>query len=92
MVSSQWFKEYKESADVYSFGMLICELDSHDVPYAKVTNQENVPLREQAVLVRLAMGLLNPIEAIDSIENTTRPERGGESHVACPLPVGHERD
>jgi serine/threonine-protein kinase TNNI3K len=68
-------RKYNESADVYSFGMLICELDSHDVPFAKVVNQENEPLHEQAVLIRLAMGLLNPIEAIDSIENTTRPER-----------------
>jgi hypothetical protein len=55
--------------------MLICELDSHDVPYAKVTNQDNEPLHEQAVQVRLALGLLNPIEAIDNVENTTRPER-----------------
>jgi serine/threonine-protein kinase TNNI3K len=68
-------RKYNESADVYSFGMLICELDSHDIPFAKVVNQENEPLHEQAVLLRLAMGLLNPIEAIDSVENSTRPER-----------------
>ncbi|KAJ0402239.1 hypothetical protein P43SY_008231 [Pythium insidiosum] len=45
---------YGESADVFSFGVILSELDTHELPYT--INGE--PVRDEAILVRVSMGTL----------------------------------
>ncbi|KDO29828.1 TKL protein kinase [Saprolegnia parasitica CBS 223.65] len=46
--------DYSEKADIYSFGVLLSELDTHDVPYSDVN------LDERVIVQRVAVGQLRP--------------------------------
>ncbi|EQC42372.1 TKL protein kinase [Saprolegnia diclina VS20] len=46
--------DYSEKADIYSFGVLLSELDTHDVPYSDIN------LDERVIVQRVAVGQLRP--------------------------------
>ncbi|OQR84278.1 protein kinase [Achlya hypogyna] len=58
--------DYSEKADIYSFGVLLSELDTHDVPYADVN------LDERVIVQRVAVGQLRPKFAANCPEKLRR--------------------
>lgn len=51
---------YSTAIDMYSFGVLLSELDSHELPFADVTLSNGQPLPESAVVELLRTGALRP--------------------------------
>jgi serine/threonine protein kinase len=56
---------YNEKVDIYSFGVILSELDTHQIPYALNISNSNsaethVPLTEMAILQQVAAGELQP--------------------------------
>jgi serine/threonine protein kinase/Leucine-rich repeat (LRR) protein len=54
---------YNEKVDIYSFGVILSELDTHQMPYAlNISNsaETHVPLTEMAILQQVAAGELQP--------------------------------
>ncbi|KAF0686456.1 Aste57867_21733 [Aphanomyces stellatus] len=52
---------YTVSADMYSFGMVMTEFDSHDIPFHDVKNRANgQPLSDSAIMVKVVQGSLIP--------------------------------
>ncbi|OQR98064.1 protein kinase [Achlya hypogyna] len=45
-------KHYDTKADIYSFGMVLTELDSHAMPYADFRNQRGEPLGNFAIMYK----------------------------------------
>ncbi|EQC34650.1 TKL protein kinase [Saprolegnia diclina VS20] len=55
------FDHYSVAADIYSFGMLLSELDSHAIPYAGVISETSgKPLVETAIMGMVMTGSLRP--------------------------------
>ncbi|GMF41409.1 unnamed protein product [Phytophthora fragariaefolia] len=52
--------QYSPAVDVYSFGVILSELDSHELPFSDVTLSNGKPLPESAVLELLRTGAINP--------------------------------
>jgi serine/threonine protein kinase len=52
--------DYDQFADIYSFGVLLAELDSHTIPYAAARNSDGRELMEVAILHLVALGSLRP--------------------------------
>lgn len=52
--------DYDQFADMYSFGVLLSELDTHAVPYADARNSDGRALLEVAILHLVALGSLRP--------------------------------
>ncbi|KAG6604660.1 TKL protein kinase [Phytophthora cinnamomi] len=52
--------QYSTAVDVYSFGVILSELDSHELPFSEVTLSNGKPLPESAVLELLRTGAINP--------------------------------
>ncbi|OQR94844.1 protein kinase [Achlya hypogyna] len=42
-------KLYSEKADIYSFGIILVELDTHELPYSHLKDAKGRPLREYAI-------------------------------------------
>ncbi|KAF0697858.1 Aste57867_11480 [Aphanomyces stellatus] len=54
-------KAYGVSADIYSFGMLLSEFDTHHIPYENLKNQANgQPLSDSAIMVKVVGGTIKP--------------------------------
>ncbi|RLN57377.1 hypothetical protein BBJ29_005971 [Phytophthora kernoviae] len=51
---------YSAAVDVYSFGVILSELDSHDLPFADVSLSNGEPLSENRILELLQSGALHP--------------------------------
>lgn len=51
-------KNYDESADVFSFGVMLTELDSLEYPYHGVTTPDGRPVPEAAIVHMVALGNL----------------------------------
>ncbi|RLO01995.1 hypothetical protein DYB28_007983 [Aphanomyces astaci] len=52
---------YSVAADVFSFGMILSELDTHNIPYADVTNPKNgKPLVDTAIMSMVIAGTIKP--------------------------------
>ncbi|RLN98881.1 hypothetical protein BBJ28_00020545, partial [Nothophytophthora sp. Chile5] len=49
---------YDDKADVYSFGVLLSEIDTHLMPYSKVKNATGRKPTEAAILQMVALGSL----------------------------------
>ncbi|GLE05364.1 hypothetical protein PINS_up014377 [Pythium insidiosum] len=47
---------YGESADVFSLGVILSELDTHELPYC---GADGVPMRDEAIIARVSMGTLS---------------------------------
>ncbi|GMF18861.1 unnamed protein product [Phytophthora lilii] len=52
--------QYSTAVDVYSFGVILSELDSHELPFSDVTLSNGQPLPESAVLELLRTGAIHP--------------------------------
>lgn len=52
--------EYSEEAEMYAFGVILSELDSHEKPFSDVKLSNGEPLTEQAMLQLLVAGALQP--------------------------------
>ncbi|OQS06100.1 kinase [Thraustotheca clavata] len=52
---------YSVAADIYSFGVILSELDSHEIPYHNLKNPSTgFPLAEAAVIAGVANGTIKP--------------------------------
>ncbi|CAK4671278.1 unnamed protein product [Aphanomyces euteiches] len=52
---------YSVAADIFSFGMILSELDTHKIPYADVTNPKNgKPLVDTAIMGMVIAGTIKP--------------------------------
>ncbi|OQR93258.1 protein kinase [Achlya hypogyna] len=55
------FNHYTVAADIFSFGMLLSEFDSHQIPYANTLNEKNgKPLVDTAIMGMVIAGTLKP--------------------------------
>ncbi|KAG7379177.1 hypothetical protein PHYPSEUDO_008901 [Phytophthora pseudosyringae] len=52
--------EYDQSADIFSFGVLLTEIDTHNLPYYDAVGPRGNKLEEVAVLQMVANGQLRP--------------------------------
>jgi serine/threonine protein kinase len=52
--------EYDQSADIFSFGVLLTEIDTHNLPYHDAVGPSGNKLEEVAVLQMVANGQLRP--------------------------------
>ncbi|KAG9416266.1 hypothetical protein AC1031_000664 [Aphanomyces cochlioides] len=54
-------QEYTIAADIYSFGMVLSEFDTHRIPYEDVTNPVNgLPVADSAIMVNVVKGEIKP--------------------------------
>ncbi|CAK4170890.1 unnamed protein product [Aphanomyces euteiches] len=51
---------FRVSADIYSFGMLLIEFDTHEVPYHDLRNADGEPLLEVAIMMKVLQGDITP--------------------------------
>ncbi|KAJ0412616.1 hypothetical protein ATCC90586_006983 [Pythium insidiosum] len=49
---------YNEAVDVYSFGVILCELDTHELPFQDARGESGERLSDFAILQGVAMGTL----------------------------------
>ncbi|ETV98810.1 hypothetical protein H310_08315 [Aphanomyces invadans] len=52
--------DYTVAADMYSFGMVVTELDSHEIPYTNLTNGKGKPLVDTAIMSMVMHGDIHP--------------------------------
>ncbi|RHZ04241.1 hypothetical protein DYB37_006979 [Aphanomyces astaci] len=50
----------KLDTDIYSFGVLVSELDTNDIPYADYRNEKNQPLNDFQIMTLVRQGTLQP--------------------------------
>ncbi|KAJ0402551.1 hypothetical protein ATCC90586_003901 [Pythium insidiosum] len=60
LLSSRRHNSDGDAVDMYAFGILLLELDSHELPFSDVTLSNGQPLSEQAMLELLGTGALQP--------------------------------
>ncbi|KDO16687.1 TKL protein kinase, partial [Saprolegnia parasitica CBS 223.65] len=51
---------YSTAADVYSFGMVVTELSTHEIPYFDQTNKKGRLLVDTAIMARVINGSISP--------------------------------
>ncbi|KAL4163358.1 hypothetical protein KRP22_014937 [Phytophthora ramorum] len=51
---------YSTAVDMYSFGVILSELDSHELPFSEITLSNGEPLPENTVLELLRTGAIHP--------------------------------
>jgi len=51
---------YAESADIFSFGVILSELDTHCVPYSDLRNASGNPMTDTAIMSKVMAGDLHP--------------------------------
>ncbi|KAH9095191.1 hypothetical protein Ae201684P_015641 [Aphanomyces euteiches] len=54
------FKPYTTSVDIYSFGVVMSELSTHDLPYANVLDAKGQPLSEESIAGRVIHDEMRP--------------------------------
>ncbi|CAK4380818.1 unnamed protein product [Aphanomyces euteiches] len=54
-------KSYTTAADIYSFGVILSEFDTHRIPYEDLTNPSTgLPIGDSAILVSVVKGEIKP--------------------------------
>ncbi|KDO28716.1 TKL/DRK protein kinase [Saprolegnia parasitica CBS 223.65] len=53
-------KHYDERADIYSFGMILTELDTHALPYADMVNERGQALGNFTIMYKVMQGTILP--------------------------------
>lgn len=61
--------DYDQSADVYAYGVVLSEIDTHETPFADVTATNGNPLPEIALLQMVAKGEIQPSFSASCPEN-----------------------
>lgn len=61
--------DYGSAADIYSFGALLTELDTNQIPYSNTRNSNGKKLSDMTILHRVATGKLHP-----EVRSTCGPE------------------
>ncbi|KAF0690791.1 Aste57867_17846 [Aphanomyces stellatus] len=51
---------YSHAADIYSFGVIMAELDTHLLPYSDQANEKGNPLNDTAIMSRVMQGTIQP--------------------------------
>ncbi|OQR84346.1 protein kinase [Achlya hypogyna] len=51
---------YSTAADIYSFGMVLSELNTHHIPYNDMRNEKGNPLVDTAIMSRVIQGTIRP--------------------------------
>ncbi|KAF0692024.1 Aste57867_16840 [Aphanomyces stellatus] len=51
---------YAPSADIFSFGIILSELDTHQLPYSDLTNAKGNALTDTAIMAAVMRGELQP--------------------------------
>ncbi|OQR89882.1 protein kinase [Achlya hypogyna] len=51
---------YSTAADIYSFGMILSELNTHHIPYYDMRNKKGNPLVDTAIMSRVIQGTIRP--------------------------------
>nr|AIG55889.1 secreted protein [Achlya hypogyna] len=51
---------YSTAADIYSFGMVLSELDTHHIPYSDMRNSKGNALVDTAIMSRVIQGTITP--------------------------------
>ncbi|RHY26623.1 hypothetical protein DYB32_007446 [Aphanomyces invadans] len=51
---------YSHAADIYSFGVILAELDMHILPYSDQVNEKGNPLNDTAIMGRVMHGTIQP--------------------------------
>ncbi|KAG9402433.1 hypothetical protein AC1031_007048 [Aphanomyces cochlioides] len=51
---------YSVAADIYSFGILLSEFDTHLIPYSDQANQKGQPLVDTNIMAQVVLGSLQP--------------------------------
>ncbi|OQR91293.1 protein kinase [Achlya hypogyna] len=51
---------YDESADIFSLGVILTELDTHRLPYADLVNGSGCPYTDTAIMAKVMLGQLRP--------------------------------
>ncbi|EQC30415.1 TKL protein kinase [Saprolegnia diclina VS20] len=51
---------YTVAVDIYSFGMILSELDTHHIPYADLTSAKGKPLVDTAIMGMVIQGTISP--------------------------------
>jgi serine/threonine protein kinase len=52
--------EYSEAVDVYAFGVLLSELDTHELPYSSTRGKNRLQIGDHEIQKRVAAGKLRP--------------------------------
>ncbi|OQR85732.1 protein kinase [Achlya hypogyna] len=52
---------YTTAVDVYSFGVLLSELATHETPYYNLRNEKGEPLADTAIISRVIQGTVQPV-------------------------------
>lgn len=53
-------EDYNQAADIFSFGVVLSELDTHAIPYEDARGPSNNPLANVAILQMIAVGAIRP--------------------------------
>ncbi|KAJ8576486.1 hypothetical protein ON010_g2723 [Phytophthora cinnamomi] len=53
-------ENYNQAADIFSFGVVLSELDTHAIPYEDARGPNDNPLANVAILQMIAMGAIRP--------------------------------
>ncbi|KAH9146914.1 hypothetical protein AeNC1_019457, partial [Aphanomyces euteiches] len=54
-------KSYTTAADIYSFGVILSEFDTHRIPYEDLKNPSTgLPIGDSAILVSVVQGEIKP--------------------------------
>jgi len=53
-------KYYSESADIFSLGAILSELDTHDIPFGGLVNSNGKPFADTTILTQVVNGNLRP--------------------------------
>ncbi|KAF0698546.1 Aste57867_10845 [Aphanomyces stellatus] len=51
---------YTQAADIYSFGVILAELDTHLLPYSDQLSEKGKPLNDTAIMGRVMQGTIQP--------------------------------
>ncbi|OQR81094.1 protein kinase [Achlya hypogyna] len=56
---------YSTAVDIYSFGVVISELATHEIPYGNLLNEKGAPLADTAIISRVTQGQAQPVIPVE---------------------------
>ncbi|GLE07214.1 hypothetical protein PINS_up017211 [Pythium insidiosum] len=77
---------YSDKADIFSFGVMLSELDTHRIPY----NVDGAPMNDLAIITQVSMGKLVVEFSADADKNIVRLARACMAFDADARPSADE--